>query len=393
MRLRFLGKFLHSQYLCCFPIFEKFLSLVHLLTPIIHKGTASLRDLSSVFGKYLALVGRGALCQSQELFSLCSQILSSHSGDLRSQWSKKIHLSRALLVIFTEWIISATEYFSPQRSVSLPTRKLSLLVDTSNIVTGFVVTESTDIAKSDILRSGSIPLPQDLLHFGEPISSAPSSTLREIWGIHAALQNFANFDSFCSPTLLTVWTDNLAAAHILTTGRSRISQINQILDQVSKLCKKKNYLTQYRFHYRTQFLARIPDFLSNVVFPRPSKALFLLISRKFSIPISRLENIKLNFDFLYPSKLLHLINSSSIPVFVIPLGLSPKISFRLVEVLCEFCSDAIWLTPPHTNSRWFRVFFARRKFSYVKLSKRFWLNNPVAFAQFSSQSYCLFANS
>ena len=119
LRIRFLGKFLHSLELRSFPIFEKFLDLVQKMIPIIQRGRASLRHLASIFGKYLALIGTGALCQSQELFHPFSELLSN-GEDLKTSWQQEVHLSNSLLEIFTEWIISATAYFFPSLEKKLP---------------------------------------------------------------------------------------------------------------------------------------------------------------------------------------------------------------------------------------------------------------------------------
>ena len=58
LRATFLGRFLHSLDLTSYPIHCKFMALADLLLVIVQAGKASLRELSSVFGKYLSLIGR-----------------------------------------------------------------------------------------------------------------------------------------------------------------------------------------------------------------------------------------------------------------------------------------------------------------------------------------------
>ena len=233
-------------------------------------------------------------------------------------------------------------------------------------------------------------MPTHLLHFGQQISSAPSSTLREIWGTVNAISNFADQESDGTPTLITVWTDNLVASHILTTGYSRNPQISHLVSLLLAISKKEDFILRFHFHYRTQFLARIPDFLSNVIFPNPSNKLLLKISSGCSTPIARLRVVQLNFNFLTPGKMIHFILSKDIPVFVIPLGLHPRLIFRLIEVLIEFCPNSLWNTPPLTNSRWFSVFFANKPRSYVTSARSYWSNNYVDVSNFRYKFFLVF---
>ena len=277
------------------------------------------------------------LCHSYELFELFSQILSRNPENLKKNWSKTIFLSERALVLFTDWIISAAAYFFPSEKIKTPKRSLSVLVDTSQTTSGFVIVKtSTELATAPIVSSGSVPLPKHLINFGTELSSSPSSTLREVWVIKEALLVLSSLDKNTSPALINVWTDNLAAAHILTVQRSRTNSINQIISQILEISSSRIYLIRVRFHFRTQFLARIPDFLSNIIFPSPSVRLLHNIASKVLSHPSKPNVVKLNLDFLHPGRIVSTVRGPGKLLFVVPLGLHHNVTFRLIQVLNEF---------------------------------------------------------
>ena len=161
-RIRFLGRFLHSIELESFPIFVKFKRLTTSLSKILAKEEVPLRDLASCFGKYLSLVGNGALVHSSDVFQVFSGALAPFSNNPSQGWSGSVKLSLFAVSVFSEWVLAATRFFYPSRVSSTPSKVLALFVDTSVLATGIFLVSydlNRSLSSQPLLVASSVPLP------------------------------------------------------------------------------------------------------------------------------------------------------------------------------------------------------------------------------------------
>ena len=128
---------------------------------------------------------------------------------------------------------------------------------------------------------------------------------------------------------IAAWTDNLALAYMLRSGRTSDSDCNVLLMHLRKLASRFDFQVACAFQHRVHRKAVQADSLSNVLFPQPSRAFInILHNRMGGYPP---EFILLSCNFLTPEAIGRSSSHNSTSVVVLPLGLGSRLMNRVAE--------------------------------------------------------------
>ena len=397
LRAEFLGKGLSAIDLSTLPLVKKVLEWASRLQKVVKTGSASLRELSSVFGKFISLTNPSLTSLGQGLFDAVAYCATRAvpGGDKYAFWEKQRVLSPVVVNQFLLWVDEVTAVFVNYPTSFCPVAEVTLFTDASEKQMGAVLAAQRLPGGGSLVDAMTVSRPSEAqVSPGLPQALSPSSTVRELWAILLSLWWAASKSELPNRQLLfRLWTDSSSAVVLLRSRRSSKRVIHDVLLKITDFLQKFDHRLVAHFHYRSYPLAQLADRASKLpMFPLLSARGVNFVGSRLGVDLRRTiplwqnpaQTLVLSLDQVFKR-----VKGFRGTLFVnFPPGTPDRCIFAWCKLLQQFRGvKMVFCVPPFRYSGWFRQFFSQESQQCtVPLSGYFWRFPKTQLALFPTKS-------